>query len=64
MVRAKDSARTIRQSVRRILDENPGPQQLTVLLARIANANAETQDALDEIEHIADKEKSGNEKHT
>jgi hypothetical protein len=35
---------------------------MTALLARIANANAETQDALEEIEHIAEKEKSGNEK--
>jgi hypothetical protein len=43
--------------VRRILDESPGPQLTTTLLARIANANAETQDALEEIERIAEKEK-------
>jgi hypothetical protein len=57
-VRARNAARTIRQSVRRILDESPGPQLTTTLLARIANANAETQDALEEIERIAEKEKT------
>jgi hypothetical protein len=53
IARARLAARVIRQSARRILDENPSQGTLNLLLARIAAANAENQDALEELERIA-----------
>lgn len=47
------SARVIRQSVRCILDGSPEPREMMKLMARIANANAEAEDALAQIERIA-----------
>lgn len=48
-------ALTIRESVRHMTDEIQEPRTQMQLLARIANANAEMQDALVAIEKIAEQ---------
>jgi hypothetical protein len=53
VARVRVSARTIRQSVSVLVDGAPDSREQARLMARIANANAETQDALVEIEKIA-----------
>jgi len=52
------SALTIRESVRHMTDETQEPARSMQLMARIANANAETMDALVEIEKIVSNVKS------
>lgn len=53
MVRARNSVRSVRQSLRRMIEEDPEPAVRSNLMARMAAANAECEDALVEIERIA-----------
>jgi hypothetical protein len=53
MVRARNSVRAVRQNLRRMIEEDPEPAVRSNLMARMAAANAETEDALVEIETIA-----------
>lgn len=55
MVRARNSVRSVRQSLRRMIEEDPEPAVKSNLMARMATANAETEDALEEIEKIAQR---------
>jgi hypothetical protein len=53
IVRARNSVRSVRQSLRRMIEEDPEPAVRSNLMARMAAANAECEDALVEIERIA-----------
>jgi hypothetical protein len=55
MVRARNSVRSVRQSLRRMIEEDPEPAVKSNLMARMAAANAETEDALEEIERISQR---------
>lgn len=53
LVRARNSVRSVRQNLRRMIEEDPEPAVKYNLMARMAAANAECEDALVEIEKIA-----------
>jgi hypothetical protein len=52
VTRAINSNRMIRELLRRILDEKPGPQTMAMLLARAATALGENLDALVTLQEI------------
>lgn len=50
--RARLANRVAREALKRIIDEQPGPQTLALLVAKIGAALGENQEALQEIEKI------------
>ena len=50
--RAQNANRTICESLRRLVEETPGPQRAALLVARAGTALAENMDALQEISEI------------
>lgn len=55
--RLKNNSLTARQSLRKIVDENTGPQTTAILLARAALALAEVDAATARLEEIAREQK-------
>lgn len=52
VTRVRNASRAAREALRRILDEKPGPQTQSLLLARAALALGEIEQAAGEIENI------------
>lgn len=52
ITRARNANRAARESLRRLMDDQPGVQLQAVLIARAAGALAENLDAIGEIERI------------
>jgi len=53
LTRIRQGAAAIRETLRRLNDENPGPQTRSMLIARAAMALSEIQEAVVEVERIA-----------
>lgn len=51
--RARNANRSAREALRRIIEEKPGPQTLSLLIAKAALALGEIDQAVGEIEQIA-----------
>lgn len=54
IAKARNANRAIRRAVKRILEERPGPMETAALLTRIALATGESDDAIRELEKIAE----------
>jgi predicted Zn-dependent protease len=52
ITRATNANRAARQAVQRLLDEQPGPNAMGILVAKISAALGENLDAIREIEKI------------
>jgi predicted Zn-dependent protease len=50
--RAVNANQAAREALRRLIDDNPGPQTMAILVARAANALGENLAAIREIERI------------
>jgi hypothetical protein len=53
-VRATNANRKAREALRRILEEQPGPQSLALFIAKAAQALSENLDAIHELGKIID----------
>jgi predicted Zn-dependent protease len=52
VVRVRNASRAAREALRRIVEDKPGPQTLSLLIARAALALGEIEQATGEIENI------------
>ena len=58
IIQAQNANKRIRKIIRRILDDRPGPQEMAALLTRIALATGESDEAIRDLEKIAENGKN------